>query len=69
MSFVLNGVSVTHANGTHALTDISLTAKQGERIALIGPSGAGKTSLLSLLGTALAPASGHAEVLNLKVGS
>lgn len=67
MSFVLNGVSVTHANGTHALTDISLTAKQGERIALIGPSGAGKTSLLSLLGTELAPASGHAEVLDFSI--
>jgi phosphonate transport system ATP-binding protein len=39
-------------------------AERGERIALIGPSGAGKTSLLSVLGTALAPSVGTLELLN-----
>ncbi len=52
MSFSLEGVGLTHANGTMALADIRLAARQGENIALIGPSGAGKTSLLSVLGTA-----------------
>jgi len=52
MSFALEGVGLTHANGTMALADIRLAARQGENIALIGPSGAGKTSLLSVLGTA-----------------
>lgn len=63
MSFALHGVGLTHANGFRALCDISLRAVPGERIALIGPSGAGKTSLLSVLGTALAPTVGLAEVL------
>ncbi|WP_412478472.1 phosphonate ABC transporter ATP-binding protein [Azonexus sp. IMCC34839] len=64
MSFCLDGVGLTHANGFTALAGISLQAKQGERIALIGPSGAGKTSLLSVIGTALAPTAGRATVLD-----
>lgn len=64
MSFCLNGVGLTHANGFAALKGITLKAEKGERIALIGPSGAGKTSLLSVLGTALAPTVGTAEVLD-----
>jgi phosphonate transport system ATP-binding protein len=64
VSFALNGVGLTHANGFAALDGITLKAEKGERIALIGPSGAGKTSLLSVLGTALAPTAGTAEVLD-----
>lgn len=63
MSFRLNGVGLTHANGFVALQGVTLQANKGERIALIGPSGASKTSLLSVLGTALAPTVGLAEVL------
>jgi len=63
MSFDLNGVGLTHANGTVALQDIALKAGQGECLALVGPSGAGKTSLLSVLGTALRPSTGRAVVL------
>lgn len=64
MSFALDGVGLTHANGFTALSGITLRANKGERIALIGPSGAGKTSLLSVLGTALAPTAGVAEILD-----
>jgi len=63
MSFDLSGVGLTHANGTVALQDIALKAGQGECLALVGPSGAGKTSLLSVLGTALRPSTGRAVVL------
>ncbi|MCH2222194.1 MAG: phosphonate ABC transporter ATP-binding protein [Dechloromonas sp.] len=64
MSFSLDGVGLTHANGFAALTGISLSADHGECIALIGPSGAGKTSLLSVIGTALAPTAGQGTVLD-----
>ena len=55
----LTGVGLTHANGQAALTDLTLAVAQGERVAIIGPSGAGKTSLLRLLATALQPSSGE----------
>jgi len=64
VSLALAGVGLTHANGFAALAEIGLRAEKGERIALIGPSGAGKTSLLSVLGTAQAPTAGQAAVLD-----
>jgi len=64
VSFALDGVGLTHANGFTALADIALQAAAGEHIALIGPSGAGKTSLIALLGTALAPSAGRIAVLD-----
>jgi phosphonate transport system ATP-binding protein len=57
-AFELSHVSLTHSNGHHALKDISLHARAGEKIAVIGSSGAGKTSLLNLLATSLRPNSG-----------
>ena len=44
--------------GQRALAGVSLEVARGERLAVIGPSGAGKTSLLRLLGMALRPSSG-----------
>ena len=63
MSFSLQGVGLTHANGHVALAGIDLQAAQGECIALIGPSGAGKTSLLNTIGTAVPPTQGQLTVL------
>ena len=63
MSFMLDDVGLTHSNGFTALSHICLSAAQGESIALIGPSGAGKTSLLSTIGTAYLPTAGQMQVL------
>lgn len=38
-------VNVTYADGTHAARDVSLSLAAGERLALVGESGCGKTTL------------------------
>jgi len=46
-----------------ALQPLELEIRAGERVALVGPSGAGKTTALRLLATTLAPSEGRVEVL------
>ncbi|MDO8693991.1 MAG: ATP-binding cassette domain-containing protein [Sheuella sp.] len=62
-AFELNNVSLIHPNGHSALRDISLHARSGEKIAVIGSSGAGKTSLLNLLATSVRPSAGAISLL------
>lgn len=45
----LDNVSVRYQSGTIALDGISLRINRGERVGLVGSSGAGKSSLISLL--------------------
>jgi phosphonate transport system ATP-binding protein len=63
MSFMLEGVGFTHANGQRALAGVALRVEPGERVALIGASGAGKTTLLRVLAASLRPGSGRVELL------
>jgi ATP-binding cassette, subfamily B, multidrug efflux pump len=42
-------VSFAYARGDQVLHDVSFILRKGERLALIGPTGAGKTSIVSLL--------------------
>ena len=57
------GLSLVYADGRRALERVALSVRRGERIAIIGPSGAGKTSLLRILATALRGTEGELEVL------
>jgi len=66
VSFRLDAVDLGYPNGQRALGRIALAVKRGERIALIGPSGAGKTSMLRLLATSLRPSAGRVEVLDVR---
>jgi putative ABC transport system ATP-binding protein len=44
---------------THALSDVHLQIRKGEYISIAGPSGGGKTTLLSILGLLDAPSDGE----------
>jgi phosphonate transport system ATP-binding protein len=46
-------------DGTVAVDGVTLEIQPGERVAVIGPSGAGKTTLFRLLNATLRPTSGH----------
>jgi len=59
MSLRLEAAGLVHANGHRALRDVSIALERGERVAVIGPSGAGKTTLVRLLGTSLKPSEGR----------
>lgn len=49
-------------NETVAVNDVSFSVKKGELFGLIGPDGAGKTSLFRMLTTLLLPNGGNASV-------
>lgn len=55
--------------GVNALSNVSIDVDFGEIYGLIGPDGAGKTTLFRILTTLLLPASGHAEVCGFDVAS
>jgi ABC-type multidrug transport system fused ATPase/permease subunit len=61
----LENVSFTYPNREHpTILNASLKIKAGEMLAIVGPSGAGKTTLADLILGVLAPDSGVAEVSN-----
>ncbi len=53
-----SGVSFSYDGGADTLQDISFEAKPGEMIALVGPTGAGKTTLIGLLSRFYDPGKG-----------
>ncbi len=56
---VLEAIGVAKAyGGREIVRDFSLRVQRGERIALVGPNGVGKTTLLKILTGALAPDAG-----------
>ena len=62
----MTAVSVSHIDKTygkvHALKDLSFTVDEGELYGIIGPDGAGKTTLFRILATLLRADKGTAEV-------
>ena len=51
------------------LTDISLTVHSGETVALVGPSGSGKSSLLALIAGFIQPTSGEIRINEMAVST
>ncbi len=60
-AFDARGIDVS-LGGKSVLRAVSLSVARGEALALVGPSGAGKTSLLRVLGAALEPNAGSVEI-------
>lgn len=56
--FELRHVEFTYPSGTHAIRDLSMTILPGQTTALVGLSGAGKSTIVNLLDKFYAPDSG-----------
>ena len=69
MHIVLADVTKRYRAGEDpAVAGVSLTAETGERLSVIGPSGAGKTTLFRLLSRSLVPDSGSVRVAGTELG-
>lgn len=64
-SLVLDRVTLVHGDGEEtvtALDEVDLTVAAGEFVAVVGPSGSGKSSLLAVAGALVLPTSGSVRV-------
>src|SRR5882672_4101350 len=67
-SVALHNISKTYNKGeVHAVSDVSFSVEKGELFGLIGPDGAGKTSIFRMLTTLLLPDEGSANVDGLDI--
>lgn len=64
MSITINHISKSYG-AVRALDDVTFEVAKGELFGLIGPDGAGKTTLMRILTTLLLPDAGAARVLDL----
>jgi ABC-type multidrug transport system ATPase subunit len=63
MDVLLQNIVKAYEKGTvEAVKSVSFSVEKGELFGLIGPDGAGKTSLFRILTTLMLPDSGHASV-------
>ncbi|MFB6837053.1 ABC transporter ATP-binding protein [Streptomyces sp. NPDC056361] len=55
-------VSKTYPGGVSAVRDVNLRVRRGELVAIVGPSGSGKSSMLNLMGILDRPSAGSVLV-------
>ena len=65
----LDNVALRYGDGPEVLHDLDLTLARGEFVFLMGPTGAGKSSLLRLLGLLQMPARGEYTLFERNVAS
>ena len=66
--FELKNVEFTYPSGTHAIRDLSIIIEPGETTALVGLSGAGKSTIVNLLDKFYAPDSGSITLDGVPLG-
>lgn len=66
--FELRHVEFTYPNGTHAIRDLSMTIEPGKTTALVGLSGAGKSTIVNLLDKFYSPDSGSITLDGVPLG-
>ncbi len=64
-----NNVNFWYDAKTEVLNDVNFTVHAGERVALVGPTGAGKTTIVSLLSRFYDPTEGEILVDNINIKS
>lgn len=64
-SIMLRGLSFGYVNGPAVFTDFSLDIEPGEHVALLAPSGYGKSTLLALIAGLAAPQQGEIRIGNI----
>jgi cobalt/nickel transport system ATP-binding protein len=62
-------VKFTYPGGVRAINGISLEIQRGERVAILGPNGSGKTTVILLIAGLLTPEKGEINVFNEKTTS
>jgi len=60
--FPVGGIGMLAKGSKRVLDNVSFTLEKGESVALIGPNGCGKTTLLKALATIYKPDEGHIKV-------
>jgi len=63
----LDRVSFAYTPGEWVLRDVSIELRQGQRVALVGPTGAGKTSVLNLVQRFYDPTAGQVRINGIDV--
>lgn len=61
-AFELSGISHAYVAGRPVLSHVTLTVADGERVALVGATGAGKSTLGAIAAGLLEPTSGHVRI-------
>lgn len=61
-AIAVSGVGFAYANGVRVLDGVDLTIEPGERLALVGPTGAGKSTLAKLIARFYDPTDGSVSI-------
>ena len=64
----VTGLDFRYPGGSPALAGVSFAVERGERVALLGPTGSGKSTVLQHLNGLLTPAAGSVKVGGVTVG-